>query len=232
MIGKHAFRRCDRHQTCSRSKRCLARHGGRSVFPREPPIIEHLAVSSLIAVGNTRRQFVRLDQVEGMVFILEKLYGVSDIRKDHVSRFLAVWIQNQRWLQCRESHGERACRPGEGTSTATAAARGKSSAILSMTALYKPWTGFRTPVPKNRVDDNVGVHQLEFLLVPIMLIQNNRWRVAKGFEDLEVRSWRRLSPPPQKQRETQMENSLFGSAAGRQQSRRRRCFPFRTIWRW
>src|SRR5881397_2130095 len=39
--------------------------------------------------------------------------------------------------------------PGEGTSTATTVALGKSSAMLSITARYRPSTGFLTPVPRS-----------------------------------------------------------------------------------
>ena len=42
-----------------------------------------------------------------------------------------------------------ACTPGEGTSTATTVALGKSSAMLSITARYRPSTGFLTPVPRS-----------------------------------------------------------------------------------
>src|SRR5437879_5750525 len=42
-----------------------------------------------------------------------------------------------------------ACTPGDGTSTATTAALGKSLAMLSMTDRYKPSTGFLTPVPRS-----------------------------------------------------------------------------------
>ena len=59
---------------------------------------ENLSVRPFVAVRHARGHFMRLDQVKGVVFIFQKLGGITDIGQNHITCINTIGIQDQGWF--------------------------------------------------------------------------------------------------------------------------------------